>query len=633
MKKITLLCTLLAASITLQAQNIDSLVNVLNTQKLTPAEKLDLYEKLCYEGMSYDITKTTIYAREGLRLAEKEKNKVKSSIFNEYLGIACYMKAGYDSAHIYLNKALALAVEAKDLKQEISVCISNGASYGREGKYTAALECFMRALPLCEATGDSSGTIKILENIGGMHRILNNPDRATSYFEQAIAISEKDNNAQRARKSYYELGTIYKGKKEFDKATTYALKALEASKSSNNKIFESLSLQLLANISCELKNYDKAEVFANENVRICKEIDEPMMLASAWFSLSTVYIGRKDYKKCEEAARKAWEIDSTAADLKAFLAFNLSYSYIFLGDKLKAAKYFCIYDDFMKQSNEEKFRETLTEMEVKYEAEKKDIQIASLEKEKKLSGWLTIAGAAILLLAIGLLLVRHRLNVQKRKLAEQQVKQLRQEKQLVAAQAVMDGETSERSRLARDLHDGLGGMLSVVKLNLKDMKSYSIMDGQDVDRFYSAMEMLDESIGELRRVAHHMMPESLIRYGLKASLEDFCRAIPGAHFRYLGENPRIDSHLEVLIYRCAYELVNNAVKYAQASNINVQLVVDSGLVALTVHDNGVGFNPETVAQGSGLENIRTRVDAYNGKMNIYSSPGKGTEVSIEIEQV
>ena len=164
------------------------------------------------------------------------------------------------------------------------------------------------------------------------------------------------------------------------------------------------------------------------------------------------------------------------------------------------------------------------------------------------------------------------------------------------------------------------------------MNHYAIMDGSDVERYGKALDMLDQSIGELRRVAHHIMPESLMRYGLKTALEDFCQAVPGAHFQYLGENPRLDNRLEVLVYRCAYELVNNAVKHAQSTAINVQLMIDNGLVSLTVHDDGVGFDAQTVKSGIGLENIHARLAMYNGKMTIYSSPNKGTEVSVEIEQ-
>jgi signal transduction histidine kinase len=228
------------------------------------------------------------------------------------------------------------------------------------------------------------------------------------------------------------------------------------------------------------------------------------------------------------------------------------------------------------------------------------------------------------------LLIRHRIIIQKRQIAEQKVKHLEQEQQLIATQAVLDGETTERSRVARDLHDGIGGMLSLVKLNLNDVKNFEI-DGAGVEKFGKALDMLDQSIIELRRVAHHIMPETLSRSGLKVSLEDFCLAVPNAHFQYIGENIRLDSRLEVLLYRCTYELVNNAVKHAQANNINVQLMLDNNLISLTVQDDGVGFDPQTVKAGMGIENIRTRIALYKGKLNIESFSGKGTEICIEVE--
>jgi signal transduction histidine kinase len=294
-----------------------------------------------------------------------------------------------------------------------------------------------------------------------------------------------------------------------------------------------------------------------------------------------------------------------------------------LGNKEKARIYFDKYTDLNYEYNNKNVRENLMEMEIKYETEKKELRITTLEKEKTLYTWIIIVSIAAVLFVLGMLYFRHRLN-------KQQIKQLEQEKQLIAAQSILDGETIERTRLARDLHDGLGSMLSVVKLNLQNMNTYSVMDNHDVSRFTQALSMLDESINELRLVAHHIMPESLVRYGLKVALEDFCRAIPNADFHYFGDDARLDNRLEVMLYRCAHELINNAVKYAEADTISVQLMVDDRLVSLNVQDDGIGFDPEAIPGGSGLENIRTRVSAYNGTMTLYTSPGKGTEVNIEI---
>jgi signal transduction histidine kinase len=226
-----------------------------------------------------------------------------------------------------------------------------------------------------------------------------------------------------------------------------------------------------------------------------------------------------------------------------------------------------------------------------------------------------------------LFIIFYRLSVNKRNLAEQQIRvaeqkinQLEQEKQEIEAQSALKSETEERTRLARDLHDGLGGMLSIIKINL-----------ENTEHIQNAREVLDKSIEELRRVSHHLMPASLLHIGLKASLEDFSLSIPNAQFDYFGNESRLADQIELLIYRCAYELVNNALKYAHATTIYIQLVQDIDHISLIVHDDGCGFDMETIKGGMGIENLRTRITAFNGNMNILSAPGKGTEARIELK--
>ena len=157
-----------------------------------------------------------------------------------------------------------------------------------------------------------------------------------------------------------------------------------------------------------------------------------------------------------------------------------------------------------------------------------------------------------------------------------------------------------------------------------------MLETVDVSRFQTALGMLDDSIQELRRVAHHMMPESLLRYGLKISLSDFCESIPITRFHYFGNEARLPGKLEITVYRCIHELVNNALKHANATQINVQLVQEEDRLSFTVHDDGKGFSPETVKEGMGLQNVRQRITALSGKFDIYSSV-RGTEIHGELE--
>jgi signal transduction histidine kinase len=251
-----------------------------------------------------------------------------------------------------------------------------------------------------------------------------------------------------------------------------------------------------------------------------------------------------------------------------------------------------------------------------------------------------VATTFVLLPAPVASLIAWRYAVDKKKLAERQIKfanqkiiQLEQEKQLVATQSVLDGETRERARLARDLHDSLGSMLTGVKLNLLEMKQGAKLEYTDVERFNRALGLLDKSVQEMRRVAHHLMPDSLSRFGLKPAVNDFCNNLPSVQFMYYGDDSRIEPNLEVMIYRTIHELVNNALKHAGAEQIMVQILREDERIAFTVQDDGCGFDPDTITQGMGLENIRNRVAAYNGIINIDSSADEGTEINVELKVV
>ncbi|MCL1936792.1 MAG: sensor histidine kinase [Candidatus Azobacteroides sp.] len=250
---------------------------------------------------------------------------------------------------------------------------------------------------------------------------------------------------------------------------------------------------------------------------------------------------------------------------------------------------------------------------------KNNSKIRDLERQKRFISVFAVGAGTLLLSLLVFSIIRNRLIIGKQKIAEQQILQLEQERQLAIAYSLIDGEMSERTRLARDLHDGLGGMLSIVKLNLSDAEHLPYARG-----------MLDQAISELRRITHHLAPESLSRYGLRVSLEDFCLSVPHTRFHYFGDDSRLNNKIEILLYRCVHELVNNALKHADATAINVQLIQDKTWVSLTIQDNGKGFDSRSPVQGMGIENLRNRIAAYKGKVNIYSSPGKGTEVYMEV---
>lgn len=621
------------------AQNTDSLLNVIHSNEISQIEQLDAYNKLCKAYLLSNPDKTMEYAKKGLDLAKKENNKILLPKFNEYLGVSFSKKAIYDTAHIYFDKALIQAIETKDIEQEASIFVSIAASQQRQHQYAQAIESYMKALPLYEKTGNDKQYVKALANIGGIYRALKNTALAVPYLDQAKTIAEKNNDIDGMSKIYYDLGIIYFESKELNKALEYETKALKLSRHIRNKSFELGCLQALAAIYLQgLDNYDKALEYGQEALTIAEEMGSKQQIAGIMNILSSIYYFQHHYKESEEAAFKAWELDSTNWARGNNIFMNITKSNIHLGNKEKAIQNLEKFEMLNQKYSDRNLQETLANMEVKYETEKKELQIVSLEKDRRFYLSVGITVLFFFLIILGLLLFRHRFIAQKRQLsetqreiAEQKIIQLEQEKQLIATQAILEGESMERSRLARDLHDGLGGMLSVTKLNLEEIRNKFSDSTLECEHFDKPLKILNETTTELRRIAHNLMPESLIHYGLKTSLNDFCLSIPGCHFHFFGKDLRIENSLETLIYRCAYELVNNSIKHANATQINVQLIIEKSIISLTIQDNGCGFIPTSITDGTGLENIRIRISAFSGKMNIHSSQEKGTEVSIEIE--
>jgi two-component system NarL family sensor kinase len=301
------------------------------------------------------------------------------------------------------------------------------------------------------------------------------------------------------------------------------------------------------------------------------------------------------------------------------------------------------YNHLSFEAAEEAMNSTLQKniqlLDKKYETEKKNNEIVQLNKDKKIrSLWnYMLAGGIGALFLISLL--GWRSYYHKQQLQQQRIAELEKEKQLLATEAVLKGQEEERSRLAKDLHDGLGGMLSGVKYSFSNMKDNLIMTPENLQSFERGIDMLDSSISELRRVAHNMMPEALMKYGLNAALKDFCTSINSSGVLKILYQPygmdtlNINPTASVTIYRIVQELINNIIKHANATQAVVQMNKEGSKLLLTIEDDGRGFDTAVLQQSSGIgwRNIQNRLDYLKGKTDIQSAPGKGTSVNIEIE--
>ena len=205
---------------------------------------------------------------------------------------------------------------------------------------------------------------------------------------------------------------------------------------------------------------------------------------------------------------------------------------------------------------------------------------------------------------------------------QQRIRELEKDRQLVAVDSLLKGQEEERSRLAKDLHDGLGGLLSGVKFSLSNMKDNLIVTPDNMAVFERSLDMIDTSIRELRRVAHNMMPEMLVKFGLDEALKEYCNFVNATKLIcskipvIRNGNPDWTVRKEIIIYRIIQELLNNILKHAAASEALVQLIKEENRLSIVVEDNGKGFDPSVLEnnKGAGWTNIRSRVDYLQGRI-------------------
>ena len=626
----TAMAILLFAVFGTHAQNIDSLENIIKTG--TTAEQMEALNQLITLYEYNNTPKALEYVSIEKKLADKEKQRFYQGNVMAHLGAIYYSKKMIDSALYYYQGASAIWEELND-SLNLAIAWSHiGSMQTLLNRPVEAIENNRKALAYFQRVKRADNEADALNNIANAYGKMDNIQKSNEYTLKAIKIQEEVKDTIGLGISYYNLGTK-------NNSIEYGEKAIVLFRQAKNLYRLGMSLVRVCRII--LNNNTSELTLPKWKSKIIRYLDEASDIAEKTnnnnmkyeiLSVKTQYeLIAGNFQKAQSLAENLLATTDTTMTTDMLTAYQLLlYSSIRTNDQNNAIIYFEKYCRLIEEMHQKEWVDKMSEMEIKFETEKKELQITALQKQKELIMWLSIAGGGVLLLILTVSLFLWRLTVQRRRFAEQHVTQLEQEKRLVATQSVLDGETHERSRLARDLHDGLGSMLTGVKLNLMEMKKGAFLEYVDVERFNRALELLDESVQEMRRVAHHLMPDSLARFGLKPAVSDFCSNFPQVKFAYFGDDSRLDPNLEVMIYRTIHELVNNALKHSHATEIFLQIMQEPDRIAFTVQDNGCGFNSEAKTDGTGLQNIRDRVTAFNGIISIDSKIGQGTEINVEL---
>ncbi|MGB3453619.1 MAG: sensor histidine kinase [Moheibacter sp.] len=590
-----------------------------------------------YENERPDLSKK--YYRDANELSEK---------INYQRGILKYianytfllnMEGKYDSSILLNLQAVDLAKKINDREYLGKSLINTGGAYNGKGDYENAARYYEMGKPYFENTDNPLYEGIIYDHLQMLYFKLNQYDKGIEYGKKAVSLMKQTDDENQLITAIINLGLNYNGKSDFEKAENYFNEALDRSVNSQNLMLESISLLNLINLDLSSFQLDEIPPKADRILEISDQINTGEDRIIALKALGIYHLNKGNFPESEnyfnQSLQMAKELDIPVQIWKIY--GDLSSLYFAKNDFKKANLFAAKSDSVQIRITNAELQKNIQELEKKYETEKKEATILVQQSKLKSRRVLNyIFGGGILVLA-AILWLLYRNHSQKQKIQKQRIAELEAEQKLNAVQSVLKGEHQERARLAKDIHDSLSGMLSGIKYSLQHLKGNSNLNDenqQDLDR---TMDMLDSSIHEMRRVAHNIMPEALVRYGLDAALKDYSVEINKTGmveviYQSMGmENRKIEQSVSIAIYRIIQELLNNVIKHSGASRVLVQLLSENSKLVVNVEDNGKGFDIDQTGNngGMGWKNIRSRIELLNGRADIQSAPEKGASINLE----
>jgi two-component system NarL family sensor kinase len=623
-------------------KSLDSLENILKKSS-NDQIKLKLAGDLCWSYSGLNFEKALNYGKTELKLAEKLKDSASVALANSDIGNCFTRVNNLKSALEYHLKAYVLR-EKLGLKQKAAGSISNIAViYKQLGNYKDALDYMHRSLKIYEESGDEPKQALVLGNIGDAYLDYSKLDAAKESFESAIILAKKHNSNSSLANSYYGLTQYYFLKKEYTLALKYGRIAEKYLKLLNIQSDLVTLYNTYGQIYFETGNYKLAMWYYNQSLPFREFMKDKLGIASCYKNIGYCYFKINDDKKAEVYLNKS---------IVLFKELNskdyLREAYKLLGDiyekkqdYIKSLQYFkasaSVKDSIYNKQQSDK----INELQITYQTNKKIQQITLLNKENKIQKLLLFKRnlfLAIALATIFITLLVSYLLYNRSKLKQETRLQLEIIKQQdFSTKAVLDAEEKERKRIAGDLHDGVGQLFSVVRMNLSGLLERAKL-GNESDKILAekTLALVDESCKEVRSISHQMMPNVLLKSGLADAIKNFIDKIDKEtlkiHLQTFGLKNRLESNVETVLYRVIQETVNNVIKHAEATELDIQLVKEDESITATIEDNGKGFNTLQLKglEGLGLKNIRTRVEYLKGTVDFDSSIGRGTVVSVWI---
>jgi len=560
-----------------------------------------------------------------------------------------------DSAMNLYNESLRLYESANDSIGIGKVHTSLAIHYKYSGDFDLGLKSALIAKYIFSKKKMDASLARSYINLGNIYEKLGDYDTALACFERSYQIGQKINRPQISLTSLINQAVMYWHRGNTEMGEGDSLKAIESYKLTRDEFIRSIEFSknindlrtlamLYSNISIVYRNlamYKEAIESAKESIRISKEINMLTDQLNALNNLGVAYKSIKQYKNAEKSYLESLKLARISKQKEAIkkACDNLSTVYELLGDYEKSLKYSRLNTVYQDTLFNEKKQKLIEEHKTNFEIlHLKDLnQIKELDKKRMRAERNVTLGLSVFVVVVLLgLLIFFRMRARKNRIiAAQKIQKLEDEKKLMAAQSVLVGQEKERERIARELHDGIGVLLSTASIHFSSVEEKA--DKETAEMLKKANKLLKEAGKEVRHISHNMMPGVLSKFGLKEAIEDLFEVVEEAGDVKVdldltcGEE-RLAENMEIMIFRVIQEMLNNTIKHAKASRISLYITRGDEEILIDYKDDGIGFDEDKLPFGKnlGVSGIRSRIEYLGGKLELQSEKEKGTKYSISI---
>ena len=573
----------------------------------------------------------------------------KSRLANIYLnyGALLYRKNLPEKANEYYMKSQKLYQAIADSFGIANAYNGLGAIFWDQSKYDSAIYCYLELIKICSAKKYDQVLIKGYINIGALYYERGNNDKAAPYFYKSIELGKKLNKLIFLSHAYQNLGNILYKQKDYDSAWVHYQKAIDYSKKLNYHLGLSKAYIGMGNISLNKEDYKKAAHWYSRSMNSSLKVDDKSDYLIAYINMAIIQERMGNYMKAlliyDSCLILADELGSLYR--KREIYYDIYQSYYLQADYKNAFENLLKYDSLNDSIFNLKKKKIITDLELKYEKGKlladnlalenenllKDVDLKKRTNQRNVYLFTGLGSIFVLFFIIAVFYQRTRKN---KIIAEHKIEQLEEEKKLLAAGYIIEGQEEERKRIAEELHDGLGVLLSSAKIHFTSVRKYLPENSDLIDK---ASQLLEDAVRDVRRISHKMMPGLLTKFGLLEGIEDIIDTVNdmegiSASIEVIGEYKRIKENKEIMLFRIIQEMINNTLKHAHAKTIILRFEMHPDQLKIDYMDDGDGFDlrDNTHEKSLGLSSINSRVNFLKGEVELKTSSGNGVNYQIRV---